>query len=289
MSLQPRNLPLRTGALYRHAPRKAAGKAKATALYWVHSKTAFAKQADMTEYLDAVTLPASGRWAYGRIPKTGTNTVLALLHYLEFGVEITTQIADPANASADTAPHRLADAGVFMPVLRTTHAPAVLDSAFRFTLLRHPVRRTLSSFAYLCRSHDLATSQLAPVRLRLTAMTGFDWTRDPHTQTGLLKFLDFVEESLATTRLRLDRHMAPQSAALPRKIFAPHLTGRLEEMPAFASRLAALFGTQSVPDHLTQTPRNATTHAPLTVDAPAQSRIETLFADDFNWYEEASP
>ena len=277
---------LRTGRLFRYPPLRRKGRAKATRAWWAAHKARFAKQADMVAWLDAVTLPASGAWAYGRIPKTGTNTVLAALHQFEFGVPITTAITEANNTAPDTAPHHLGEAGIFMAPLQTTHAPEVLENAFRFTVLRHPVSRALSSFVYLCRSHELATRQLAPVRLRLSAQTGFDWTRDPHTTSGFEKLLDFVEEMQGTARLTLDRHIAPQTSAMSREIFRPALVGRTEEMAKFLARLARAFGTR-LPEELATSRRNVTPRsgADLELGTSLRTRVESVFHDDMEWYE----
>lgn len=284
----PDRPPLRTGRLYRHPPLQRKGREKAVRAWWARHKADFARQADMVAWLDALTLPASGVWAYGRIPKTGTNTVLAALHQFEFGVPITTAIAEPGNTAPDTAPHHLDAAGIFMAPLQGTHPPAVLDSAFRFTVLRHPVARAVSSFVYLCRSHELSARQLAPVRLRLSAQTGFDWTRDPHTTAGFEKLVDFVEAMQGIARMRLDRHIAPQTAAMPRAVFRPHLVGRTEEMAAFLARLADAFGTR-LPDDLVTARRNVTPRSgsDLNLGAALRARVERVFHDDMEWYETA--
>lgn len=261
---------------------------KARQAWWETFEGRFDRQVEMVRYLDTLTMPASGLWAYARIPKTGTNTVLAALHQLEFGAPVSTEVSEANNTADDSAPHLLDEAGVFMSPLQSLHDPAALDAAFRFTVLRHPVGRARSSYAYLCLSHRMQTRHLAPARLRLSAMTGFDWSRDPARPEGFDRFLDFIAESVTVARLRLDRHLAPQTYTLSRDIFRPHLTGRTEEMRRFLNTLASQFGTE-LPGALVRQHRN---RAPLGQKIPEMTadqrrRCEQVFAADMEWYESA--
>ncbi|WP_168797800.1 sulfotransferase family 2 domain-containing protein [Aliishimia ponticola] len=278
--------PLRTGRLFRHPPLRRAGRERAAQAYWAAYQDRFEKHADMVAWLDAITMPASGNWVYGRIPKTGTNSVLAALHQLEFGAPISTSISEENNTSPDTAPHHLDEAGVFMSTLQTQHTPAVLENAFRFTVLRDPVKRALSSFLYLGRSHVLATRQLAPVRLRMSAETGFDWNKDAHTRKGFEMMLDFIESMQSISRLRLDRHIAPQTASMDPSIFRPHLTGRTEEMGSFLAQLSDHFGAE-LPQKIAKSKRNQTPkpETAIRLTKAIRSRVETIFAADMEWYD----
>ncbi|KPP84148.1 MAG: sulfotransferase family enzyme [Rhodobacteraceae bacterium HLUCCA08] len=262
------------GRAFRHAPQGRKGRARTTRAWDGHP---------LAGHLDRITLPATGAWAFGRIPKTGTHTVLAALHELEFGTPISTAVADPANTADDTAPHLLDAAGLFYTIPQAGTLPDQMDAALRFTVIRQPVMRALSGFAYLGRSHAARSRHLAPVRLRMTALTGFDWGRDPDTAGGFDRFLDFIALALDIRRFPLDGHIAPQSAALPADAFAADLTGRTEELGPFLTRLAKALDRPPPP----AMQRNATPHPEFALSPDARRRCEALFAADMDWYERA--
>lgn len=239
----------------------------------------------MTRYLDTLTLPASGAWAYARIPKTGTHSVLAALHRFEFDCEITTPVQVGDNTSDDMAPHLLDVAGVFMSPLQTHHAPEVLTNALRFTLVRNPVQRAVSGFRYLCRSHETASRHLAPTRLRISAATGLDWNAEANTAVGLEKMVRFVEASLDVKRMQLDGHIAPQTMILDHEVFKPYMTGRTEDMGRFLTSLSEELGVRDVTlqrDVMRNTQPESNS---FVVNNRLRTMIEMVFAADMEWYE----
>ncbi len=275
---------LNIGELYDHPPLARQGRADAVERFWAEYQDKFTNKAAMVRFLDSLSLPSTGAWAYARIPKTGTHSVLDALHQLEFGYPLTTKVTLPNNISSNMAPHMLDEAGVFMSPLQSHHTSETLRAAMRFTVIREPVARAMSSFRYLCKSHELASRQLAPVRLRLTAMTGFNWDTHVNTPIGLEKMVIFVAESLANPGFKLDRHIAPQSTSLPRDFFQPYMTGRTEELPRFLDNLADEFGIASTHRSRFAMRNAATGPDTFAVTRRLRQTIEDAYAEDVAWY-----
>ena len=182
------------------------------------------------------------------------------------------------------APHLLDEAGVFMSPLQAHHSPSTLDQALRFTILRDPVKRAVSSFLYLCYSHKIGARQFAPTRLRMSAMLGFNWETDPNTAVGLEKMVRFVSASQEIKRFKLDRHIAPQTSTLNRDIFAPNITGRTEELARFFPALADELGVPGFRSLQFDARNTSKDEPPFIVNHRLRSTIETVYSDDMNWY-----
>lgn len=276
---------LRTGELYNHKPYRGAQRASSVNKYWQEYRSMFPEKSDMVRYLDALTMPASGGWTFGRIPKNGTTTVLSALHYLEFGTPLTAQVEARNNTNEDNAPHMLDQAGVFMSPIQTDHSPKTIKESLRLTVLRNPAERALSSFKYLCRSQELKTTHFAPLRLRIAAISGLDWQEHLYAPAGFNRFLDYIEINLTNTSFPLDRHIAPQTYSLPRDIFKPYMIGRTEDMKRFLIGLADEFEDR-LPQHILNTHNNANVaELPFRLTRATLTRLEDLFAQDYEWYE----
>lgn len=260
-------------------PPKRAAKLAQT---WWQANPPYPTKGAMLAALKRVTMPASGTWAYARIPKNGTHTVLDALFFMECGTNVTTQVRDPLNTSEDKAPHILLDAGIFRDPLRAGFGPEVLEHATRFTIVRDPVKRALSGFRYLEQSHEAATPHLAATRLQLSALTQFDWAQDTGTAKGFGKYLDLMEFAAETPGYALDAHFAAQTLSVDPAHFQANLTGRLEELPAFLSKLAEVLDRPVPP---VTTNANATKSGGFTASPDDRARAAAIFQTDMDWYE----
>ncbi len=213
---------------------------------WTAEGARFGSRARHDAFYTYLLTPHSGRWAYVSSGKTGTTSTLALLFRLEFGHENTALVDDPSDMNRDAAMHRAVDAGVF----RSVHARDDIDSlsgflarTLRIATVRHPTPRAWSAFRYLCRSQDLRHRQFAAARIRLCALTGFDWTRHARTRAGFERFLDFIAIEMGEDSALLpDNHWRPQWLDIRPDVFRPDVLGRLETPDALTEALIARLG-----------------------------------------------
>ncbi|MEM6739928.1 MAG: sulfotransferase family 2 domain-containing protein [Pseudomonadota bacterium] len=249
---------------------------------------AFRNEEALTQWFRFILLPASGAWAFKPNGKTGTTSLLHALFELEFGVPLTVSHHEPDGILEDHAVHCLAEARVFSPLTALRGAPCALDvleKALRLTIVRHPLSRALSAFRYLCRADARAVSRFLRERLRMNAITGFDWQRDPDTPDGFRRFLDFVAHELEhQASLPLDWHIGPQVLNVRPEIFQPDLVGRTEDVPAFLAEIAARLD-RPLPERLRRAaPRNRAAMRPpdWAGDRALQARVAQVFAADFD-------
>ncbi|EWS66442.1 hypothetical protein Y695_00265 [Hydrogenophaga sp. T4] len=161
-------------------------------------KGAFSSLEDTQHYFAHLFTPASRRWLYAGNGKSGTTSTKRFLFELEFGIPLTVHLVAEHDINSDAQSHMLAKAGIFRPLTALPDAIKVFNTALRITTARHPVARALSSFRYLCLSDQLKHSWLVSDRMRMNAMVGFDWNRDPDTNGGFRKFLQYAELSMST-------------------------------------------------------------------------------------------
>ena len=213
---------------------------------WAAEGARFGSRERHDAFYTYLLTPRSGRWAYVSSGKTGTTSTLALLFRLEFGVENSALVADPSDMNRDAAMHRAVNAGVF----RSLHARDDIDSlsgylanTLRIATVRHPTDRAWSAFRYLCRSQDLRHMQFAAARIRLCALTGFDWDSHARTREGFERFLDFVAIELGEDSALLpDNHWRPQWLDIRPDLFRPDVLGRLEQPDALIAALVDRLG-----------------------------------------------
>lgn len=260
-------------------PKKRAEK---LAQQWWQANPPYPNKRAMVAALRRVVMPPSGAWAYARIPKNGTHTVLDALFFMETGTNATTQVRDPLNTSEDKAPHILLEAGIFRDPIRAGFGPEVLETATRFAVVRDPVKRALSGFRYLGQSHAAATPHLAQTRLQLSALTQFDWGADTDTAKGFGKYLDLMAFAAENPGFHLDPHFAAQTGSLDPAQFRPTVTGRLDDLPGFLAKLADMLDRPAPPP--TQN-ANATKPAGFTPAPDDLKRAASIFKADMDWYE----
>lgn len=182
--------------------------------------------------------PVSGRWTYLVVGKAGSSGILGALHALEFGTPLSVHVADEINANA--AGHNLVAARLLSPLATQADAAGRLSRALRLTSARHPVRRLVSAFRYLCRADARGAPQFLRERLLMSILCGFDWTRDRDTPDGFVRFLDFLLAAAASDgTLSLDLHLADQSAIIRPDIYRPDVVIRLEAADAALADIAA--------------------------------------------------
>jgi hypothetical protein len=246
---------------------------------------AFRRPEEAQEYLGHVFLPASLRWAYCGNGKTGATSTKRVLFELEFGHPLTASLRLDTDMNSDPAPHFLKHAGVFRPVLWVPNGLDVLERALRLTTARHPTTRALSSFTYLCRSDEAAHPWLADERMRMNAVTGFDWTGERHTATGFLKFLDYLAAEAEADRLRTgDPHLRPQVLNVRPEVLRPELVGRTERLDAFFRALAERLG-RPLPERwkAPHSNRQDPVMAETLLTPAAMGRLASVFAADYEW------
>ena len=277
------------GSLFRRGPAQNPGRLKLAEKWLNAHPKAFVSTADVLQFLDHVTMPASRRWSYARNPKTGTNTLLAALFQIEFGAPLTVKVADPGNASEDTATRYLNDGGVLMDVSRSYGEPDVLSHGLRITTVREPMDRALSSFAYLQQSHETQSRQFARLRIRLNASYRFDWDRHPGTAEGFERFLDFVGDLSGTPKFPIDRHIMPQCISVRPDFFKPARIGRTDNLGPFIAALSEELGCPQADVSVGQR-QNAGMFRKVSFDVTdhARRRCEDIYAADYDLYESAS-
>lgn len=185
-------------------------------------------------FLDRVDTAPSNKWTFAVNPKCACTTVKRLLFALEFGVPLTTRYQSPLDINNDGAAQRLSFAGVFRSLHSLPQAEAILESSLRLTTARHPVPRAISMFLYLCQSDRESHAMFVNDRLKLNALTGFDWTSDPGTVKGFAKFLDYIAECHANQPVdRIDFHFRRQVDTVRPAFFRPELVGIVGKLDAF--------------------------------------------------------
>lgn len=259
-------------------------KPRAGPFYATHRRH-FSSPRRASAWLRYTFMPADGAWVFKPNGKTGTTSTLYFLFHLTTGHPLSAGLIEPSGLNEDQAGHALAEARIFSSVLarRGVDPAASLAEALRITTVRHPLARAVSGFRYLCRSDALKSAQFATERLRMTALTGFDWDRDAGTAQGFLRFLEYLSIDLAHHPARpVNSHFRPQVLNILPEVFRPGLVGRCEDLPAFFRALAARLD-RPVPDGaLEGRPRNRQPGSAGDVITPEATRLAAgIFAADF--------
>ncbi len=202
----------------------------------------FSNKFTASQYLFRVILPPSFNWVYKPIAKTGTSSILRFLFEIEFETKFTfkTTPLDDINPSHES--HMLASSRVFGRALEYGLSLSTLTTSpqfgARFALVRNPYSRAISSWRYLCVSHERKSRWLELERLRLTAICGFDWDVHPNTVYGFNLFLDYVQAEIETVGGDyVNEHWRPQYICLKQEAFQPEIVGRLENIEEFTHQL----------------------------------------------------
>ncbi|MFD0978136.1 sulfotransferase family 2 domain-containing protein [Tropicimonas aquimaris] len=236
----------KTGSkLFFDRPVKPANRSKLLETSYASIGRRFESRAAHDLFFQYIFTPKSNAWAYSPVGKTGTNSALALLFELEFGVPLKTTVSSESNLS-DSALHLTMFAGVFRELLARTDIISLadyLDNAIRIATVRNPTGRAWSSFRYICKSNKLGSPQFVDERIRMTAATGFDWEEHPFTQEGFERFLDYVELSVSGYAGRPpNAHWRPQWWDIRPDIYPPNVVGRLEAADKFEKDLCEALG-----------------------------------------------
>jgi Sulfotransferase family len=205
-----------------------------------HPKS-FSDAAAATRFLQLVYFPASRRWRYQLNGKSGNTFTLNLLFELEFGSRFTSHLVEASNQHPDFALFQLPVARLLSNALKAHDSlPAVLDfPGLSIATVRNPFTRARSGFHYLCRSHALGDRRFLPERLRLNALSEFDWENDAGTPGGFIKFLDYLTMMAAREGAdKFDPHWMPQHLHIRPDLYKPDLIGRTEDLTRFATELA---------------------------------------------------
>lgn len=248
----------------------------------------FRGEADARDYLDRMFVPRSRRWAFMRNSKTGNSSVIEYLFQLEFGHHVSASFVNPNDINEAAAVHRLIPADVFRQV---TYLPGQLDDltdCLRITTARHPVTRAVSSFRYICRSDELEHNWFLSDRLRMTALTGFDWSRHRGTADGFLRFLDYIRISRQEAgKNAINRHWRPQRENVLPGLFKPDLIGRLEDLDSFRAELMDRLGAAgNMPPSIgtfNANPGKADEDKMALLTPEVRRSIEDVYAIDFKW------
>ena len=242
----------------------------------------FANRNRLHQFYLSMFVPRSLSWAFKPNSKAGSSSALAFLFALEFGQALTAAVANPFEG--DTITHRLTDARLFARLPEhpdVTDVQASLGQCLRLTTVRHPATRALSGYRYICRAEQAGAEAFVHHRLRMTALAGFDWSRETGTPVGFLRFLDWVAAEEALGGWMADAHFRPQCTNIRPEILRPDIIGRLEDMGAFYRAVCDRLG-RTLPEGALP-PRN---RQPKIDPAPfltvqARARIAEIFSADF--------
>jgi len=253
-------------------------------------KGAFSSLEDTQHYFAHLFTPASRRWLYAGNGKSGTTSTKRFLFELEFGIPLTVHLVAEHDINSDAQSHMLAKAGIFRPLTALPDAIKVFNTALRITTARHPVARALSSFRYLCLSDQLKHSWLVSDRMRMNAMVGFDWNRDPDTNGGFRKFLQYAELSMSTQGDRPnDPHWRCQVDNIRPEVLRPHIVGRTERLADFFRTVAEHLGNK-LPDDMVFPNTNKQSYPPgyaeAILDMETLRTLGDVFRRDFDWLNE---
>ena len=237
--------------------------------------------------LQRITMPASGAWAYGSNPKAATTTTYNALFELTFGCRLSAALDEGVAEWADQSPQNLGKGQIFYQLAEFENCLEAMDKAFRFSVVRNPFERAVSSFHFICFTQEKAFRHFYADRLRMNVM-GFDWDADPYTTKGFIKFLDYAEQEASMDRKEgrlADPHFRPQWMNMSLDILNPHLVFKVDELSDGLDVLAHQLGRPPLARATTTARLNAQPERPEYPGTRAQ--VERVFAKDYEIYEDA--
>lgn len=184
----------------------------------------FSDAATAKRFLQLIYFPASRHWRYQLNGKSGNTFTLNLLFELEFGGPFTCRLNDTDNQHPDFALFQLPAARLMENAIG---AGDTIDAVLHFpglsiATVRNPFSRAVSGFRYLCRSHETGDRRFLSERIRLNALEGFDWDKDPHSPRGFNKFLDYLERMAETEGPdKIDPHWLSQQLHIRPDLYKP--------------------------------------------------------------------
>lgn len=246
----------------------------------------FSDAAAAKRFLQLIYFPASRHWRYQLNGKSGNTFTLNLLFELEFGGPFTCRLNDTDNQHPDFALFQLPAARLMENAIG---AEDTIDAVLHFpglsiATVRNPFSRAVSGFRYLCRSHEIGDRRFLSERIRLNALEGFDWDKDPHSPRGFNKFLDYLGRMAETEGPdKIDPHWLSQQLHIRPDLYKPDLIGRTENLAPFAKELAERLD-HPLPD-LSRLKSNRTKKVSgslfLYDDPAAIRKVRSLYAEDF--------
>jgi hypothetical protein len=247
----------------------------------------FRREEDARDYLRSVILPPSLRWAYVLNGKSASSTLLRFLFRVEFGSELTVAFDSNWDINPAALVHQLYDRNVFhRAVWIPLSAGELLErpDLLRIALVRHPLARAISAFRYFCRSNELRHGFFLEDRLRINAMTGFDWHRMPYTEAGMLSFLDYIEADQSRFgSARVNHHWRLQADNVYPEIFRPTHLGKVETLDSFLRELweRLVPAGEALPEGLVSENRQPANPTGVLDTQAVRRRVETIYARDF--------
>lgn len=263
-------------------------KAAARDLFEQHPN-AFANEDMAIHFMRQVFTSRSHQWAFAGNGKSGTSSMFRFLFRMEFGNELSVDFDDPVDINSDSIIHRTKEHGVFRSLFLQSTRLERIPAENRFTLVRHPVARATSAFSYFCESNRRASAWMLKDRVWINALCGFDWQQDPMTETGFIKFLEYIGLLLEQGHPQLvNPHWIPQHLNFVPEVYRPGLIGRLEEFDLFVQQVAERLdyplpersGDSKRRNVQPQGERDGLASAPETL-----ARIQKLYAGDFEFYD----
>lgn len=256
----------------------------------------FSDERDAVRYLKNIWYPKSKNWSYPLNGKAGNTFTLDLLFEIEFGFNFTSVFNTPANHHPDFAVFQQMNAGLLTNPVKDRLSLNEFETlpGVRIATVRNPFKRAVSSFRYFCRSHQFADQRFSLERVRINALEGFDWGKDPLTAIGFKKFVRYVYFTKeALPRVYVDAHWAPQTWNIQPDIFAPNLIGKVEDMSSFATAVRAELASEQ-PAAKGEGRKNKSDYADRDVDyfadAEVSQMLRQIYESDFERFEyETSP
>ncbi len=256
--------------------------------------TQFASSAALQSYLKLIVQPPSKAWRYQLNGKSGNTFTLNLLYELEHGYPFRGRVAvsETGNQHPDFALFAQVGSGLLSTALveSKTWEDFCNFPGLRLATVRHPAKRALSGFRYLCRSHDVGDRRFLHERLRLSALTGFDFDTDRDTVRGFELFLAYIRDYADSFGAEaVDPHWRLQALHIRPDLYRPDITGRTEEMASFAQTVAARLDRPLISD-LSEMRSNAssTSVSDELLRGPSIHRlIEDIYGQDFDLFEYA--
>jgi hypothetical protein len=232
--------------------------APASELTW-KAVTAYYPEKRAWQYF--VPLPERGL-IYVKNPKAGSSTMMLWLHRLHTG--------DPT--SDLQLMHREHQLPRVRDVGRRQVVAMLRGSAYRFSFVRHPVRRLESVYwAKMVRSHGY--------RLRAARALGFDATPDT-----VLSFETFLAALERQDPLMMDAHWRPQHLNLLHPLVTYDRIGRLESFDADLARICEEAGLPPVPVQSKNVSPRKRPDSVYDGRPDLVRRVEDLYAKDFELY-----
>lgn len=247
----------------------------------------FASQAEAEAYLNAICAPFGRGWVFCSNGKSATSSAKRFLFELEFGTPLNASFVSQADINPDAVSDFLITADVFRPLSHMHDGLEVFGRALRLATVRHPEKRALSAFLYLCKSDELKHQWFLRDRLHMNALVQFDWENDTRTATGFEKFLRYIQADIQRRGAAMvNPHWRPQHATIRPEIFRPGLIGKTEALPEFFKEAADRLD-RPLPgswDSLAANVSSDRTQRDSLITPQARKLIENIYEQDFEHF-----